>query len=156
MSIADTPQAREREEPRLSQDATVVLALARTALPFARSQAEEAERWVRVMRMHGQVGAAMQSLGVSEGPLEPPTEAPAPADGIRHRRCAAETVARVCADATELARLCGAACVGTVHVLFAVVQAYGSAFDHELYRHGTTRSELFARLSVSPAPGTPG
>src|SRR5215467_13453553 len=57
---------------RLSQDAAIVLGLARTAVPFAASREDEAERWVRVMRVHGQVGQAMQSLGVGEAPLESP------------------------------------------------------------------------------------
>jgi hypothetical protein len=54
----------------ISQDAAIVLALADTAVPFAASLQDEAERWVRVMRMHGQVGAALQGLGVGEAPLE--------------------------------------------------------------------------------------
>ena len=60
------------ETPRISQDAAIVLALADTAVPFATSLEDEAERWVRVMRMHGQVGAALQALGVGEAPLETP------------------------------------------------------------------------------------
>ena len=46
-----------------------MLALAETAMPFAHSAEDEAERWVRVMRMHGQVGVALQALGVGEAPL---------------------------------------------------------------------------------------
>ena len=54
------------DSPRISQDAAIVLALADTAVPFAVSLEDEAERWVRVMRMHGQVGAALQAIGVGE------------------------------------------------------------------------------------------
>ncbi len=57
------------KEPTLSEDATVVLALASTSLPFAATRAEEGERWLRVLRMHGQVGAALQGLGVGEASL---------------------------------------------------------------------------------------
>ena len=53
----------------LSQDAAIVLALAETAIPFATSVEDEAERWVRLLRLHGQVGLALQSLGVGEAPL---------------------------------------------------------------------------------------
>src|SRR5256885_4504330 len=53
----------------LSQDAAIVLALAETAIPFAVSREDEAERWVRLLRLHGQVGLALQSLGVGEAPL---------------------------------------------------------------------------------------
>jgi hypothetical protein len=64
------------DSPRISQDAAIVLALADTAVPFAVSMEDEAERWVRVMRMHGQVGAALQALGVGEAPLETPAAGP--------------------------------------------------------------------------------
>ena len=84
------------DSPRISQDAANVLALADTAVPFAVSLEDEAERWVRVMRMHGQVGDALQGLGVGEAPLETPAarisqasaaptsaqDAPAPASTI--------------------------------------------------------------------------
>ena len=53
-------------DPVLSQDAAIVLALADTAVPYACSIEDEAERWVRVLRVHGQVGRALQSLGVGE------------------------------------------------------------------------------------------
>ena len=48
----------------LSQDAALVVALAGTAIPFAHSAEDEAERWLRAMRLHGQVGAILQGLGV--------------------------------------------------------------------------------------------
>jgi hypothetical protein len=137
------------EDPKLSQDATVVLALARTALPFARTRTEEAERWLRVMRVHGHVGAALQAVGVGESPLDAPSAEPAPARG--DRRNTADTVELVCCRAMDFARQSGAECVGTVHVLFAVLDVYGWAFDHELYRRGTSRDEIFARLSAVPA-----
>ena len=37
----------------LSQDAALVVALAGTAIPFAHSAEDEAERWLRAMRLHG-------------------------------------------------------------------------------------------------------
>jgi hypothetical protein len=40
---------------------------------------------------------------------------------------------------------------GTVHVLFEVLDVYGWAFDHELYRRGTSRDEVFDRLASVPA-----
>ena len=40
----------------LSKDAVLVAALAETALPDAYSPEDEAERWLRVLRLHGQVG----------------------------------------------------------------------------------------------------
>lgn len=136
--------------PKLSLDARIVLALARTSLPFAMCRAQESERWLRVLRMHGHVGAALQSLGVPEGPHEEASDA-RPAwgrfeDGRRHD----ETVERVCCSALDFARQSGAETVGTVHILFAVFAIYGWAFDHELYRRGTSRDEVFGELAGEP------
>jgi hypothetical protein len=135
---------------KLSQDATIVLALARTSLPFAMSRTQEAERWLRVLRMHGHVGAALRSLGVPEGPLEGASDTrPARGhweDGRRHD----DTVARVCCRALDFASQSAAETVGTVHILFAVLATYGWTFDHELYRRGTRRAEVFAELAGEP------
>ena len=53
--------------PALAPDAAIVLGIASTAMPFARTPGDAAERWLRVLRLHGEVGAALQALGVSEG-----------------------------------------------------------------------------------------
>ena len=63
----------------LAPDAAMALGIAATAMPFARTPEGEAERWLRVLRLHGESGIALQALGVSEGPFE--TE-----DGERHER----------------------------------------------------------------------
>jgi hypothetical protein len=137
----------------LSQDAAIVLALARTAICFARSRTEEAERWLRVLRMHGRVGGALQALGVGEEPLEPPTDS---RDAERRPLNRAEleaTIQRVSDRAEDFARRTGASTVGTVHVLFGVLAIYGQAFDRELYRRGASRDELFERLAGAPVMG---
>ncbi len=128
----------------LSQDAAIVLALARTAVPFANSGQEEAERWLRVLRMHGQVGCALQALGVGEGPLE--TMAAEPAERGRRRGIFSDPIEEVQARSFHFARRRSARAVGTVDVLFAVLYLYGPAFDRELYRRGSTREELLGRL----------
>src|SRR5215210_2286646 len=53
----------------LSRDAALVVGLAGTAMPFAHSAEDEAERWLRALRLHGQVGVTLQALGVGESPL---------------------------------------------------------------------------------------
>src|ERR1700681_2842218 len=69
----DRVHSREQElnAPRAPDtDAAMVLGMASTALPFARSVDAEAERWLRIMRLYGDAGTALQGLGVSEAPLE--------------------------------------------------------------------------------------
>ncbi len=137
-------------QPELSQDARIVLALARSSLPFAMCRTQEAERWLRVLRMHGHVGAAMQSLGVPEGPPEGAGDA-RPAHGhFEDERRYDETVARVCCRALDFARQSRAETVGTEHILHAALAVYGWAFDHELYRRGTCRDEVLAELAGEP------
>ena len=129
----------------LSQDAALVVTLAGTAMPFAHSAEDEAERWLRVLRMHGQVGDVLQALGVGESPLmtgsEPadePTGTPPLGAGV---------IDRVTARAAAFAAGRGGEAVGTPDVLFAVLEIYGRLFDRALYLRGTSRDELLERLA---------
>ena len=128
----------------LSQDAALVAAFAGTAMPFAHSAEDQAERWLRALRVHGEVGAAMQALGVGEAPLvrgadpmsgesaEPPL-----GDGA---------VERVVRRAGELASERHAASVCTVDLLYAHFEIYGGLIDRALYLRGSSRDELIERL----------
>src|SRR5918999_4904962 len=100
-----------------SQDAAIVLALANTAVPFAHSPEDEAERWVRVMRLHGWVGATLQSLGVGEAPLETPAQ-PAAVRLLRRRPISEDVVGEVTEKAREFAVGRGSGTVCTVDILF--------------------------------------
>ena len=132
-------------DPVLSQDAAIVLALADTAVPFACSLEDEAERWVRVLRLNGQVGRALQSLGVGEAPLE--TMAQPKAVRLLQRRPNGENIVEVVADrARVFATYRQADVIATIDVLFAVFDIYGRTFDRALYVRGTTREELIERL----------
>ena len=132
------------DAPRISQDAAIVLALADTAVPFAGSLEDEAERWVRVMRMHGQVGVALQAIGVGEAPLESPVAGP---DERSRKALGKQAVAAVGEVAGALTRERGANVVTTVDVLFAAMELYGRAFDRALYVRGASREELIERLA---------
>jgi hypothetical protein len=131
----------------VSQDAAIVLGLASVSIPFAHSREDEAERWLRVLRLHGRVGEALQSLGIGEAPLMTPATA-----RRRNFHLAAPgaggdaAVQEVCAAAEEMAAMRGTDRVSTLDILFAVLETYGSAFDRALYVRGSSRVELLDRL----------
>ena len=131
---------------KLSEDATVALGLARTAIPFATSRSEEAEKWLRVLRMHGDVGAALQGLGVGEAPLEPDADHQPRAEKPEDGRQVTDRVSQV---ASDLARCSGAPVAGTVHLLLAVVWVYDEDFDRVLRQRGSFRDELLSRLATT-------
>lgn len=130
----------------LAPDAAMVLGIASTAMPFARTPAAEAERWLRILRQHGTVGVALQALGVSEGPLGgSPDRDRAPT--VAESR---DPVAQVTARAVLLAARRGAPAVATTDVLLAVLDVYGESFDRVLLAHGTDRDEVITRLGAGP------
>ena len=129
----------------LSQDAALVVALAGTAMPFARSAEDEAERWLRAMRLHGLVGRALQALGVGEAPLMTASEQPdAPAGAPPLGPKVAEQVSR---RAHDFAAARAGETIGTADLLFAVADLYGQRFERALYLRGTSREELVERLA---------
>ncbi len=131
----------------LSQDAALVVALAGTAMPFAHSAEDEAERWLRAMRLHGQVGAALQGLGVGESPLM--TGSAGNQDGPGTPPMGPDVLDDVTRRAGDFADARHADTVGTPDLLFAVLDVYGRLFDRVLYMRGTSRDELAERLSVA-------
>jgi hypothetical protein len=113
-------------------------------MDFAHGREDEAERWLRVLRMHGHVGEALQALGVSEAPL---MTAARPAQyPVAASPSGGDPVDVVFRAAARMAEVRGADRVGTVEVLFAVMKTYGTAFDRALYIRGTSREELLERL----------
>jgi hypothetical protein len=127
----------------LSQDAALVIALAGTAIPFAHSAEDEAERWLRAMRLQGEVGKLLQALGVGEAPLmtggEPGSHGETPPLGE-------QGLERVTGVAEKLAAGRDADSVGTADLLLAVLEVYGQLFDRALYVRGTSREELVEHL----------
>ena len=130
--------------PRLSQDAAITLGLAGTSILHARDEHDAAERWVRVLRLYGLVGTAMQALGVGEAPLETPAIDPPRA---RHKPETVPGVQEVTERSCDMALQRGAPAVGTIDVLFACFDLYGSAFERALYVRGTGREELLERIA---------
>jgi hypothetical protein len=138
--------------PTLAPDAAMVLGIASTAMPFARNREAEAERWLRLLRLHGEVGIALQALGVSETALPPPVddrEDRRDPDDAQHP----DAVEAVTEHTVRIARERGAHGVATADVLMAVMHVYGEDFDRVLRAHGTDRDEVLERLgSWEPEP----
>ena len=129
----------------LSQDAALVIALAGTAMSFSHSAEDEAERWLRALRLHGHVGAALQALGIGESPLMTGAQPPGEINGTPP--LGGEAMERVARRAEELALLRESRSVGTVDLLFAVMELYGRLFDRVLYLRGSSREELVERIA---------
>jgi hypothetical protein len=132
--------------PLLAPDAAIALGIASTAMPFARTPDDEVERWLRVLRLHGQVGIALQAIGVSEVPLTGADEgsehgAATPA-GADH----GDAVARVTEHAVRIAEERDRRALTTTDILLAVMHVYGEDFDRVLQEHGTDREEVLERL----------
>jgi hypothetical protein len=133
----------------LAPDAEIVLAIASTAMPFARSPEEQAERWLRVLRLHGEVGIALQALGVSEQALAhiPNSEVSKP-DGSLDLQDG-DVTAEVSRRAMDIAASRSSAGVTTVELLLAVMDVYGEHFARVLEAHGTECDEVLERLGVA-------
>ncbi|HEX4483553.1 MAG TPA: hypothetical protein VH081_07175 [Solirubrobacteraceae bacterium] len=139
--------------PTLAPDAAFVLGIAATAIPFARTPDDEAERWLRLLRLHGEVGATLQALGVSEGSLtEHDATAQARGAGLSSNGSAdgepRDVIALVSERAVRLADERGADGVGTTELLLSVLDVYGEAFERTLRAHGTDSSEVLERLAA--------
>ena len=138
----------------LSQDAALVVALAGTAMPFAHSAEDEAERWLRALRLHGQVGASLQALGVGEAPLMTTSE-PEHKEGTP--TLGPDVLDEVTRRAADFAAGREGETVGTTDLLFAVFDVYGKLFDRVLYLRGASREELVEKLvgpGAAEAPHT--
>ena len=126
------------------------MALAGTAIPFAHNAEDEAERWLRAMRLHGQVGSTLQALGVGESPLMTGSDHEH-SGGHGTPNMGPDVLDDVTERASEFAQARGAATIGTADILFAVFHVYGKRFDRALYLRGTSRDELVERLTDAAA-----
>lgn len=134
----------------LSEDAAVVVGFAGTAISFATSREDEAERWLRALRLHGEAGRALQALGVPESPLEPSTPLGDQDSGERGR----DVVGSITQRAAAFAHDRGAGVIGTADVLRSALVEYGASFDRLLERRGTSRDELLDCLAARTSDPT--
>jgi hypothetical protein len=134
--------------PALSRDAAMVLGLAGTALPFARTREDEAERWLRLLRLHGRVAGALQAVGVGEAPLQR-AHRPVSSPGLAREPQQSGAVDLVTDAAVRIAAGRDAANVSTTDVLRGVMEVYGEEFDRVLRAYGTDRDEVLQRVEES-------
>lgn len=129
----------------LAPDAAFALGIASTAMPFARSREDEMEHWLRIMRLSGDAGSALQSLGVGEGRLDGLSAEPQERDTSTEH----DVVAVVASEALRVADERLSAVLTTTDLLIAVMEVYGSAFDRVLEAHGVTRDDVAERLRAA-------
>ncbi|HEX2160251.1 MAG TPA: hypothetical protein VHF88_00325 [Thermoleophilaceae bacterium] len=138
----------------LSEDTALVTALAGTAMAFSHCAEDEAERWLRALRLHGQVGCALQALGVGEAPLESrAAEGPDGAGKVCDEPSASPPLGDAALDRTvrEAERRAierNAEAVGTADLLLALLDVYGEPMDRALEARGATRDEVIERLAA--------
>jgi anti-sigma B factor antagonist len=150
-ALAHVRGERRSAQPLLSSDATIVMGLASTALPFAESTPDELRRWLRILSAHGEAGRALRCVGVTDtDPEAPGHDGAAGYDGDPATHLASLT--RVAAAAAVIAADRHAASVSTVDLLLAVMTVYGDAFDRELRARGTGSADLIECLASSPEP----
>jgi hypothetical protein len=125
---------------RWSGEATAAMALAEFTVPYAAGAADEADRWLRVLRREGAVGRALAELGYPDAELANRAE-PVTARDL-------EAVHAIHSKAELLARHRGAGAVTTADILFAVLSRYGALAERALYARGITRESLLDRVSL--------
>jgi anti-sigma B factor antagonist len=146
----ESPRPTTRETPPLTADAALMLGIASTAMPFADSAEDQAERWLRALRNHGEAGAVLASLGLSEGALD---EFAPESDDDPGGRGDPDAVATVTKQASRMAKERNAPKLATTDVLQAVIHVYGPTFYRVLAAHGVDPAELTARMTAAdPAP----
>ena len=126
---------------RYCEAAMMAVGLAATALPFAGSHAEEAERWLRILRVSGAVGRAMQAIGVPEEPMI----AGATLAADPSRPGSLETLIDA-AEASCRARHANA--ISTEDLLVGAHATYGATLDQALGIRGTTVAEVLDRVEA--------
>lgn len=136
----------------LTADAAMVLGIAATAMPFARSSREEAERWLRILSRHGDAGSVLSSLGFtedSEPPGDPVEDPSGRASGSAVDLHAVSAVTRCAGFAVDRR---GASRIRPSDLLEGVIEVYGVEFERVLMLHGIERADVLERLHELRSP----
>lgn len=131
------------EAAALTGDAALVLGIAATAMPFARSARGQAEQWLRALRDHGDAAIVLTALGIRD--LQPGPAGEHPADRPPKRGAVPDLTRR----AHRIADQRGVRSIHTTDLLGAALEVYGEDFDKVLAEHGVDRGELVEQLRVS-------
>lgn len=129
----------------LAGDAALVLGIASTAIPFARTREDEAECWLRMLRLYGEAGVVLQALGVGEGRVQL-HEGARSLEDERSREEESDPVDQVAEEAARIAGARASSGLTTADLLLAVMCVYDEDFDRALQAHGTGRDEVSALL----------
>jgi anti-sigma B factor antagonist len=130
----------------LTPDAAMVLGIAASAMPFARSSAEQAERWLRILCRYGDSASVLASLGITDELPEAPVERAEATGHPPARPVDRDPVATVTRSAEVAVHGRGEAGVRPSDLLQAVMGVYGSEFEHVLMVHGVERADVVERL----------
>jgi anti-sigma B factor antagonist len=144
--VGDGAGGDSPSSPPLTADAALLLGIASTAMPFALSEDDQVERWLRVLRRHGEAGVVLASLGVSESRLSEPAPE---SEGQHHDTGGADPIAAVTEQAGRIASQRHAPKIATTDVLLAAMHFYGATFDRILTAHGADIGEVAARVATS-------
>src|SRR3954469_8965016 len=68
-SNGPSPDPLTEAQAAASRDAAAVLTLGYLTVPAGAQPVDKADRWLRILRQYGRVGAALERLGVRETPL---------------------------------------------------------------------------------------
>ena len=131
--------------PPLTADAAVMLGIASTAMPFAQSEEDEVERWLRLLRHHGEAGVVLASLGLSEARLPDA----GPEVDVKEHAGGPDPIAAVTEHAGRIASQRRAGKTATTDVLLAAMHVYGATFDRVLAAHGADVEEIAARVATT-------
>jgi anti-sigma B factor antagonist len=140
---ADDEEIAAAEAAALTGDAALVLGIAATAMPFARSAHDQSEQWLRALREHGDAAIVLTALGIRDPQPGEPGEHPV---GRPPKRGVVPELTR---RAHRIAERRGATSIHTTDLLGAALEVYAEDFDDVLAEHGVDRAELVEQLRVS-------
>jgi anti-anti-sigma factor len=129
----------------LSQDATTVVGIVSTALPFATTPLDQAERWLKALCRNGDAGFVLEAAGIGDRHADPSASSSSAADSPRLPP-GVDPIDAVTAHAKALAGFRGDTTTRTTDLLQAVRDVYGRVFEEVLRRHVAEPGDVLQRL----------